>query len=83
MAKPISQVVVDVLRLHGRPMTAQEIYVEIEQKQLYSFKAKSALQIVRAQLRRHCQGLDLPKAPTQKYFQLTEDGKFDLLDRPT
>ena len=83
MAKPIHQVAVDVLRLHGRPMTIQEIYAEIEQKQLYRFKAKSPLQILRAQLRRYCQGLDLPAAPAQKYFKLTEDGEFELLDRPT
>ncbi len=82
MAKPIHQIIADVLRLHGRPMTVQEIYAEIERKQLYSFKAKSALQIVRAQLRRHCQSFNLSSAPAQKYFTLTDDGKFDLLAQP-
>ena len=62
-------------------MTVQEICAEIQQKQLYRFKAKSPLQIVRAQLRRHCQGLDLPKAPAQKCFKMTNDGEFELLDR--
>jgi restriction system protein len=82
MSKPIHQVAVDVIRLQGRPMTIQEIYEYIVQKQLYSFKAKSPLQVLRAQIRRHCQGFELPNSPARKYFKLTEDGGYDILAGP-
>ena len=80
--KTIHQVISEVLRGAGRPMSAREIYEEIARQGLYEFKAKDPANIVRGQLRRHCAGVKAPRGTGTKYFRMTNDGLFALLESP-
>lgn len=65
----------------GRPMSASEIYESIKRQQLYNFKARDPLAIVRGQLRRYCAGVERRSGPVEKSFAMAADGKFTLLHR--
>ena len=82
MKDTIHRIISDVLRIAGRPMFPNEIYAAISQENLYFFKAQNPLHIVKSQLRRHCKELNFPSARAMKYFTMTSDGRFQLLDRP-
>lgn len=58
-----------VLSQTSDSMTAQEIYAQIAQEELYQFAAKNPSHIVLTALRRHCQGLDFPTSSPMKHFQ--------------
>lgn len=79
MTYTIIEAIKTVLAARGTPMTVAEIFNEITKEQLYVFKADDPKQIVRNQIRRHCQGLDFVSASQKKYFVLTPDGRYDLL----
>ncbi len=82
MAKTtIHQVIANVLRDAGRPLSATDIYEAIKSKGLYDFKAKDPANIVRGQLRRHSVNVKSPGARI-KYFEQTADGNFKLLAKP-
>ena len=78
----IHEAISDVLRSHGRAMTPGEIYTEIKAKGLYSFKAIDPAHVVVQTLRRHAHGLDFKSARAIKYYALTADGRYLLLERP-
>lgn len=84
MSKPttIPQVIAHVLRAQKRAMTPRELYDAIVAANLYAFKAQDPLSIVKAQLRRHCEGLNFPSARSTKFFAMAEDGKYRLLPKP-
>src|SRR6266496_5555421 len=82
MKHPIHKVISDVLKASGRPMTPREIYEAIAKDNLYAFKAQNPLGVVKTQLRRHCKELNFPSAQAVKYFSMTTDSRFQLLDRP-
>ena len=82
MAKAtIHQVIANVLRDAGKPLSSTEIYEAIKSKGLYEFKAKDPSNIVRGQLHRHCVNVKSPGARI-KYFEQTADGNFKLLAKP-
>ena len=78
--KAIHEVISEVLRTAGRPMSSREIYDEIVRLGLYEFKAKDPANIVRGQLRRHCVGVKKSGGSGIDYFRMTGDGRFALLD---
>ncbi len=84
MGKPttIPQVIAQVLRANKEPMTPREVYDAIVDANLYAFKAQDPLSIVKAQLRRHCEGLNFPSARAVKFFAMAENGKYRLLPKP-
>lgn len=65
-------------------LTSYEIYEEIVNRGLYSFKAKIPYHVVNVELRRRCAGLDFPTAYPVKLFKIVGyDGKknrYALLD---
>lgn len=63
-------------------MTVREVFSAIVEKSLYEFHAQSPEGIVRAQIRRHCEGIDFPSASQTKHFKLIGDDLFFLLDKP-
>lgn len=73
----ITQVLKDTLT----PLTVNVIYDRIIANDYYRFKAQSPLNIVRVELRRHCQGVDFPSASRKKYFQILNDGTYCLLEQ--
>lgn len=78
MKKSIHEIAADVLKEHGKPMTADEIYEVISSKNLYEFKAQSPRGVVRSQLRRHSANITGPHQAKSQCFNLSADGKFSL-----
>lgn len=66
-------------------LTDKEAYSLIIKKNLYEFKAKNPVHIVKTQIRRHCKGLDFPSAKKIKYFEITDEkrgaSKYYLIDK--
>ena len=70
----VIEAVLTVLRNQTAPMSAAEVLAEIEKRELYAFKTKDALNVVRAQLRRHSEGYDRPDASAEKLVrQISRD----------
>lgn len=66
----------DVLQGQKSGLSAREIYEEIVTRNLYQFGAKHPEQVVNAEIRRHCVGLDFPTASPNKYFVIvSNEGK--------
>lgn len=78
----IVEAIKQVMRQHGRPMSVAEVYSGIVDQELYTFNADQPLQIVRNQIRRHCQGIDVPSANPTKHFVLHSDGTYTALPLP-
>lgn len=52
----IMKACVEVLKRSQRPLTADEIFAEIQHRKLFDFKAKDPRSIVRSTLRKHLKG---------------------------
>lgn len=80
MAKQsIREVCMSVLQNANGPLTAQEIFAEINGKGLYTFKAKDPENILRSQLRKHSLNAKA-KTSAAKCFQVSADGRFSLVN---
>lgn len=63
------------------PLTAAEIHRAIVEASLFEFKSKAAASIVRAQLRRHCEGVNAANASSKKEFCLVGADKYALISK--
>jgi len=79
----ITEAIKQVMLEHRSPMTAEEAYRAIIAANLYEFHADNPAQIVRSQIRRHCEGLDFPSATPTKHFKLVGENRYWPLDQPT
>ncbi len=70
-----------VLRDVDKPLSVHTIFDTIIVNDYYRFKAQNPLNIVRGELRRHCQGVDFPTAAKKKYFQILNDGTYCLIEQ--
>lgn len=61
------------------PQTAAEIHRAIVEASLFEFKSKDAVSIVRAQLRRHCEGVSAANASSRKEFRLVGTDRYTLI----
>lgn len=59
-----------VLQENKEGLTAREIYHEIVKRKLYTFGAKSPVNVVNSQIRRRCLDLDFPTASPMKQFKI-------------
>ncbi len=75
----IVEAAVAVLREAGHPLSVAEIYAAIAAKNLYTFKAKTPMQVLHQQLRRHCLGFDNAASSRLKLFSCPAPGQFGLL----
>ena len=80
MKQPIHKIAASVLAQHQKPMSADDIFAAILQGNLYEFKAKSPLSVLRAQLRRHSRNINTPNKAKELLFEITPDGLFTLGD---
>lgn len=79
MVKTINEAIIGVLKKEGKPLFPKEILVKITENRLYQFKSESPENIVRNQLRRHCENVgNLAAASKVKYFVCLDDGKYRL-----
>ena len=57
-------------------MTGKEIYNYIIEQDLYRFNAIDPENIVKIEIRRHCEGIEFPTAKKNKFFQILRDGRY-------
>ncbi len=74
--RTIRQAIIQALKLSGKPLFAKDIYSIIIENDLYRFNAARPADIVKVEIRRHCEGVDFPTARPDKYFQILRDGKY-------
>ncbi len=77
--KTIIEAIVEVLKKESKGLTSKEIYQKIVKLNLYQFKSSSAGNIVRNQLRRHCNNIKLMNSSKRARFIQTENGHFTLI----
>lgn len=78
----ITEAIKKVMREYGIPMTSDEAYRAIINANLYEFHADNPANIVRNQIRRHCEGLDFPSATPNKHFKLVGENRYWPLEQP-
>lgn len=78
--KTIKEAIIKVLNDIGKPLSLKTIYELIIANDLYRFKAENPPNIVRVLIRRHCVGLDFPTASSKKYFQIFDDGTYQVIN---
>jgi hypothetical protein len=78
----IKEAVIEALKKKGTPLTARDIYDAIIEQNLYQFKSPSPVNIIKVEIRRQCEGVELPKAKTNKVFQMFGDNKYWLKGIP-
>ena len=74
--KTVRDAVVEAMRKFGFPITAKEAYEIIIEFDYYRFNAERPDNIVKSEIRRHCEGVDFPTAKPNKVFKLLKDGKY-------
>lgn len=74
--RTINEAILEVFKREGTPLQTRDIYNKIIEYDLYRFRAQKPEDIVRIQLRRHCEGLDFPTASSKKLFSIRSDGAF-------
>lgn len=79
----IKEAIIKVLNEVNKPMSLQAIYDSIINNDYYRFRADNPPNIVRTLIRRHCQGLDFPTASPKKYFQIFDDGTYQMINFTT
>jgi hypothetical protein len=68
-----------VLKTANKPLSADEIYVEICKSQLFEFKAQDPKAILKAQLRKNCLGFTGKSAAEKPSLKQLADKKFQAL----
>jgi restriction system protein len=77
----ITTAAIEVLTRIGKPRSAEEIYSSIIQQNLYQFKAKEPLSILKSELRKHSEGIELKGKSGTKYFVFQKDKTYMLKDK--
>ena len=80
--RTIIDAIKEVMHEIQRPLTVAETYQAIVKAGLYNFKAENPEHVVRSQIRRHTQGIDIPSGSDTKHFEISPDGKYALLAKP-
>jgi restriction system protein len=78
--RTIREAVIESLKRTGRPLSVNDIYYYIMENDLYRFNAQDPPNIVKIEIRRHCEGVDFPTARPEKYFQILHDGRYWIKD---
>lgn len=76
--KTITEAIIEVLKRENKPLGIKEIHGKIIESNLYVFKASNSEHVVRNQLRRHCDNLELKVGSSVKYFTRMVDGTYGL-----
>ena len=76
--KTLATVIVEVLKAHGAPMTAAEVYSAITNGNLLTFNSKDPIGIVRSALSRHSVENQHSCASKTKFFRQTKNNRYQL-----
>lgn len=72
----------EVLKEAEEPLSIRQIYQDILDQGLYTFKADDPLHVVYTQARRHCIDFEIPSSRSRKkYFSITQNGKYYLIPK--
>ena len=72
----ITEAIKQVMLDHCGPMSVAEVYQAIIVANLYQFHSDNPVQIVRNQIRRHCEGLDFPSSAPAKLFKIEDKNTY-------
>ena len=78
----VVEAVVQVMKDQSAPMSPAEVYSQIEQARLYTFRAKDAASVVRAQMRRHTSDCPAGVAAPVVYLERVGQDLYALLPQP-
>lgn len=78
----IREAILSVFKHEDKPLTAEKIYDQIIEQDLYDFNTDQPIHVVRTRLRRDCEGLTFASSNKKKYFQLLSDGSYWLKGKP-
>jgi restriction system protein len=80
--RTIKEAVIETFNRQQVSHSVKEVYEFIVANDLYRFNAVYPENIVRTEIRRHCEGVEFPTAKAQKLFQQMADGKYWLKGVP-
>lgn len=81
MSTTIRDAIIQVLELEKKPLTPEEIYQKIVERNSYEFNTDQPIHVVRTRLRRDCVGLNFQAASKVKYFILLAGDKYWLKEK--
>lgn len=76
--KTITGAIIDVLKKEGKALSIKDIHSRIVAGNHYQFNTPNAEHVVRNQLRRHAENIELKSAATTKHFMANSDGTYEL-----
>lgn len=80
--RTIKEAVIATFKRQQVPLSVREVYNYIITNDLYRFNAENPENIVRTEIRRHCEGVEFPTAKPNKLFRQTSNGTYWLKDVP-
>ena len=72
----------NVLLEAGKPLSVRDIYECIVERQLYDFRARDPISVVRSAVRSRTENIHNPSSKSIRLFRLVDGGKFLALDSP-
>jgi len=75
----ICSAAIEALKNANKPLTINELFDFINSSNLYQFKAKQPINILKATLRKHTSGVNSKEKMGVSYFKLNSDEKYQLL----
>lgn len=78
MFQTINQAILEVFKREGKPLRVREIFLRIQEDNLYEFNTTTPEQVVRTALRRHADGLEFASSSSTKLYVVLSDGKYWL-----
>lgn len=71
--KTIAEAALSVLINHPEGLTCKQIFEAIIEEHLYEFKAKNPEGVLRIEIRRRCQNVDISKSYETKWFRIVKE----------
>lgn len=71
--KTIAEAALSVLINHPEGLTCKQIYEAIIEQNLYEFKAENPEAVLRIEIRRRCQNVDISKSYETKWFRIVKE----------
>jgi len=75
----IASAALEVLEFVAKPMSKEEIYGHIIDRDLFQFGAKKPINVLNVELNRHCEGTSYSQASSSKFFGKSRTGLFFAL----
>ena len=69
----IAQTALSIVMNYPEGRTCKQIYDEIIEKNLYEFKAENPESVLRIEIRRRCQNVEISKAYKTKWFRIVKE----------